>query len=195
MTSQRRTLAGSGSAGGNVTIGDGLGGADTFIAPGNSAGTFTVGGSLSLLSDATFVFELNSTNGSTDKIVANGVTLDSSAFFSFNDIGLGTGVIDGQVFTLIDNTSGSAISGQFANLTNGSSIVSQGVTYRELHRRHGQRSCAHGLARARARDLSADARGPGPALLCGRRRRISTRLLAAAAAAKLPRPYAYKLIE
>lgn len=129
VTVSAGTLSGSGSAGGNVTVGDGLGGSDAFIAAGNSVGTFTVGGSLSMLSDATFVFELNSTNGSADKIVANGVTLDASSVFSFNDLGLGTGVTDGQVFTVIDNTSGSAIGGQFSNLANGSSFTSQGVTY------------------------------------------------------------------
>ncbi|HYR57165.1 MAG TPA: autotransporter-associated beta strand repeat-containing protein, partial [Chthoniobacteraceae bacterium] len=124
------TLGGSGSTTGGVTIGNGTGGSDAFIAPGNSTGTFTTTFSLSLLSDATYQFELNSTTALADKIVANGVSLNSSALFSFTDLGSAVLATNGSVvFTIIDNTSGSAISGQFANLPNGVRFTSNGNTY------------------------------------------------------------------
>jgi hypothetical protein len=57
------------------------------------------------------------------------VSLDSSALFSFTDLGNGTGVTNGQSFVIIDNTSANPITGTFSNLANGASFVSNGVTY------------------------------------------------------------------
>ncbi len=116
------TLGGSGSTTGNVTIGNGAGGDDAVIAAGNGLGAFTTTGELSLLSDATYKFELNSSTLEADKLVANGVTLEAGSKFVFTD--LGTGVLDiGTIFTLIDNTSSSAITGAFSNLAEGAIFV------------------------------------------------------------------------
>jgi len=123
------TLAGSGGTAGAVTIGDGAGGHDAFLSPGNSPGAFTTTSSLSLLSDSTYTFELNSATGAADKIAANGVSIDSTALFSFTDLGDGSGVTSGMQFTAIDNTSGSAISGTFGNLADNATVFSNGITY------------------------------------------------------------------
>jgi autotransporter-associated beta strand protein len=110
------TLGGTGSVSGAVTVGNGAGGSDSFIAPGSGGiGTFTTTNSLSLASDATFSFEFNSSAITADKLVANGVTLNGSSVFSYTDLGSGTLALN-TVFTIIDNTSGSAISGAFGNL-------------------------------------------------------------------------------
>jgi len=119
ITVNSGTLGGSGSTTGAVTIGDGAGSADAAIAAGNSAGTFTTTSSLSFLSDGVFSFELNGTTASADKLVANGVSINSSAIFSFNLLGDLSGLSVGQTFTIIDNTGVGNISGSFSNLTAG----------------------------------------------------------------------------
>lgn len=116
------TLGGNGSVSGAVTIGNGAGGSDAFIAAGNSVGTFTTGSSLSLLADATFVFELDSTASTADQLVANGVTLNGASVFSFTDIGSGTIALNTE-FVIINNTSGVAIAGEFGNLSDGSTFT------------------------------------------------------------------------
>jgi autotransporter-associated beta strand protein len=119
MTANAGTIGGAGSTTGNVTIGNSAGGSDAFIAPGNgTVGTFTAGGSLSMLSDATYSFELNGSSAAADQLVANGVTINSSAVFSFTLLGDKSGLAT-QTFKIIDNTSVSNISGVFSNLTAG----------------------------------------------------------------------------
>lgn len=126
VTVNAGTFGGSGSASGNVTIGNGSGGHDAFIAPGSSAGTFTTTGSLTLLSDATYAFELNGTTGFADKLVANGVSIDSSALFSFTLLGDTSGLAVNNTFSIIDNTAVGNISGSFSNLIAGSSFDAGG---------------------------------------------------------------------
>lgn len=121
-------LGGAGTIAGAVTVGDGAGGSDAFIAPGNSPGTLNTG-SLSLNSDATFSFELNSSTLAADQInVTGSVNLLTGAQFSFTDLGSGT-ITLGTVFTLINNDGGDAITGVFANLGNGSTFTNNGNTY------------------------------------------------------------------
>ncbi len=122
------TLGGSGTTGA-VTVGDGSGGHDAFIAPGNSPGTLATG-SLNLLSDATFAFELNSNiTPVADQIaVAGTVSIDSAAVFSFTDLGSGT-LTQGTSFVIIANDSTDAISGAFANLGQGATFTSGANTY------------------------------------------------------------------
>lgn len=117
------TLGGDALISGAATIGNGLGGSDSFISAGNSVGTFTTSSALSLLSDATFVFELDSTAGTADQLVANGVSLDGSSLFSFTDLGAGTLALSTE-FIIISNTSGGAIAGTFSNLADGSTFTS-----------------------------------------------------------------------
>jgi autotransporter-associated beta strand protein len=124
ITVNAGTLAGSGSTTGAVTIGDGLGTADAAISPGNSPGTFTTTAGLSFSADGVYAYELDTTSGSGDTIVANGVTINPVATFSFNASGSGAGLSDGQVLLLLENTSGSGIGGTFANLADGSTFTS-----------------------------------------------------------------------
>lgn len=128
------TLTGSRAAGNSIgtglsTIGNGTGSADSVITAGTTAsatGRLAMGGALTLNSDAKFVFDLNSTTGEADQVIAVGVTtLDSSAVFAFNSVGTNAGLLVGQTFTAIDSTT---ISGQFSNLANGGTISSNGVT-------------------------------------------------------------------
>jgi autotransporter-associated beta strand protein len=116
------TLGGNGSVSGAVTIGNGVGSGDAAIAAGNSVGTFTTASTLSFLSDAAFVFELDSTLGTADQLVANGVTINGSSVFSFTDLGAGALTLNTQ-FIIISNTSGSAINGAFGNLADGSTFT------------------------------------------------------------------------
>ncbi|MDD5199519.1 MAG: autotransporter-associated beta strand repeat-containing protein [Terrimicrobiaceae bacterium] len=123
------TLQGIGSTTGTVTVGNSVGSSDSFLAPGNSVGTFTTTQALSLNSDATYVFELNSSlANSADKVVANGVTI-SGASFSFTDLNPGSAITPGTVFTIIDNTGGAGISGTFSNLADGSNFSSGNYNY------------------------------------------------------------------
>ena len=60
--------------------------------------------------------------------MANGVTINSGALFSF--IGLGSGTLTvGTVFPAISNASAAPISGTFANLTDGSTFTLDGNTF------------------------------------------------------------------
>jgi T5SS/PEP-CTERM-associated repeat protein/autotransporter-associated beta strand protein len=120
------TLGGTGTIAGAVTIGNGTG-ADAFISPGTSVGTLTIQKALTLSSDATFKFELNSSSALADKIVANGVTI-SGAKFSFSDLGAGH-LTSGTSFVVIDNTSSAPITGFFSNLADNSTFTNKGNTY------------------------------------------------------------------
>ena len=72
--------------------------------------------------DSTYKFELKAASGAADKVVANGVTINSGALFSFIDLGSGT-LTQGTVFTAIDNTAATAISATFSNLPDGSTFT------------------------------------------------------------------------
>jgi len=71
---------------------------------------------------------LNSLHAVADKVAANGVTIDGSALFSFNARGGGS-LSPGTVFTVIDNTATTPISGTFSNLADGEIIVGNGNTF------------------------------------------------------------------
>ena len=130
VTVKAGTLGGSGSTTGNVTIGDGSGSGDAIIAPGNSAGTFTTAGSLSLLSDAKYSFELNGATATGDKLVANGVSIASGATFEFTLLSGVSGLTVGQTYTVVDNTGVGNISGTFTNLTAGGTFdAGNGLTF------------------------------------------------------------------
>ncbi len=116
------TLGGTGSVSGAVTIGNGAGVGDSFISPGTSVGTFTTTSTLSIGNDGVYKFELNSNTSTADKIVAAGVSLSSSSSINFTDLG-STVLTLGTTFKIIDNTSGSAISGLFSNLAEGQDVT------------------------------------------------------------------------
>ena len=117
-------LNGTGTISGTVTVGTGSGTGAT-LAPGNSIGTFTTTAALTLNVDATYEPEYNSSTGSFDKVVSNGVTI-SNATLNLVETGNAVTQPAGSVFTIIDNTGSAAVSGNFNNLPEGA-IIDNGV--------------------------------------------------------------------
>jgi len=120
------TLGGTGTIAGAVTFGTGSG-PGALLSPGTSPGTLTIQSALTLNSDATYQFELNSATVIADRILANGVTING-AQFSFTDLGNGKLTV-GTVFTVIDDTAISSILGTFSNLPNGSTFTANGNSF------------------------------------------------------------------
>jgi len=123
-------LGGRGIIAGDVTLGDGSG-LGAILSPGKSAdtrGTLIIESMLAFNSDGTYKFELNSHTRNGDEVIANGVTINSGAQFSFADVGNGM-LPHGLVFTAINNTSPTPIAGTFGNLPDGSTFTSNGNTY------------------------------------------------------------------
>jgi autotransporter-associated beta strand protein len=120
-------LAGRGTIAGAVTVGNGSG-AGAALAPGKAGGktdTLTIQNTLTFQLDSSYNFELKTTVGTADKVVANGVTINSGALFSF--IGLGSGTLTpGTVFTAISNTAATPIAGTFINLADGAIVTVNG---------------------------------------------------------------------
>jgi hypothetical protein len=107
-----------------VIVGTG-GGAGAALAPGRRGAktdTLTILSALTFQLDSTYKFELKSSTTAADKVVANGVTINSGALFSFTDLGAGT-LTPGSVFTAVDNTAATQIAGTFANLADGSTFT------------------------------------------------------------------------
>jgi autotransporter-associated beta strand protein len=114
------TFGGTGSVTGPVTVGTGSN-SGAFLAPGKNRkhpGTLAISGPLTLNSDGTYQVELSGKHSIADKIVAAGVTINN-AHFSFAVLG-NSALSDGTVFTVIDNTASTPMSGTFANLADGS---------------------------------------------------------------------------
>ena len=63
-----------------------------------------------------------------DKVIANGVTIESGAQFSFKQLA-NKNLTDGTVFTAISNTAATPISGTFANLADDSIFTAGNNTY------------------------------------------------------------------
>jgi autotransporter-associated beta strand protein len=123
------TLVGRGAIAGAVTVGTGSG-AGAGLAPGKrkaKPGTLTIRSTLTCNSDATYEVSLNTNDAIADQVVANGITI-SGAQFSLVDHG-GFALTHGTVFTVIDNTSGTPITGTFANLADGSIFTVNGNTF------------------------------------------------------------------
>ncbi len=118
------TLAGSGIIAGTVTIGTGSG-AGAFLAPaagGNRPATLTIQSALTFKADGTYTYQLNTKRARADQIVANGVTIESGAQFSFVAVA-NKRLTPATIFTAISNTSANPISGTFANLPDGSTFT------------------------------------------------------------------------
>ena len=111
------TLGGKGIIADAVTIGSGSG-SGAFIAPGSGNTTLTIQSTLTFRSDGTYTWRVRP-GGKSDKLVANGVTIESGAQIA----GLGRGTLTaGTMFTAISNTSDNPITGTFANLADGETI-------------------------------------------------------------------------
>ena len=124
------TLRGGGIIGGTVTIGTGSG-SGAFLAPGQGASkptTLTIQSALTIQADGTYTYKLNLKKAKADKVVANGVTINSSALFSFLKVSRGT-LTPGTVFTAIDNTAATPIAGTFSNLADGSTFTAGNNTF------------------------------------------------------------------
>jgi autotransporter-associated beta strand protein len=118
------TLGGKGTITGPTTIGTGSG-TGAVLQPGIGASrptTLNLQGLLTFKSDSTYTYKLNTNKAKADQVVANGVTIQSGAQFSFNAVANKRLQI-GQVFTAISNTSPASISGTFANLADGSVLT------------------------------------------------------------------------
>ncbi len=119
------TLGGSGKIGGAVIIGKGSG-TGAFLAPahgGDAQLTLTIQSSLTFNSDATltYTFQASQKRSKVDKVVANGVTINSGAIFNLIGTAIGT-LTPGTVLTVIKNTATTPISGTFSNLPDGAII-------------------------------------------------------------------------
>jgi len=129
VTANAGGVGGSGSTTGSVVVGNSSGGHDSWLGGENNIDTFTTSSTLSLLSDATFMWEINTTLGTADKVIANGISINSSALFAFSDLGNLEGIEVGQSFVILENTGGSAISGSFSNLADAATFELNNVTY------------------------------------------------------------------
>lgn len=119
VTVNSGSFGGTGIATGPATIGLDSGN-EAILSPGNSdTGTLTIKKTLTFDATGTYACELNSDSATADKVVAKGVTINSGALFSGSDLGA-TVLPAGTVFTVIDNTAATAISGTFSNLSDGS---------------------------------------------------------------------------
>ncbi len=116
------TLGGSGIISGAVTVGTGSG-SGAFLAPahgGNKQLTLTIQGSVTFNADATYTytFKAKGNKSKIDKVIANGVTINSGASLNLSGTTQGH-LTQGTALTLIKNTAATPISGAFSNLPDG----------------------------------------------------------------------------
>jgi autotransporter-associated beta strand protein len=123
-------LGGNGIIAGSVTVGTGSG-TGAFLAPGAGAtntSTLTIQRALTIKADGTYRYRLKTKRAEADQVIANGVTIESGAQFSFRQLA-NKQLIAGTVFTAIDNTSTNPIAGTFANLPDDSIFTVGNNTY------------------------------------------------------------------
>ena len=115
------TLGGNGIIGGAVTIGAAQFGRG-ILAPGIDAiGLLTIENTLTFASRGAYRWNVDTIRMAADEIAAAGITISNGALFSA--IVRGNAALSiGTVFTVIDNTAASAISGTFSNLPDGGTI-------------------------------------------------------------------------
>ncbi len=125
------TLGGSGIISGAVTVGTGSG-EGAFLAP--AAGTtkqanLTMQSGLIFNADATYTytFKAKKKQTRTDKVVANGVTING-ATFAFQGTAQ-SALKQGLVLTAISNTAATPIAGTFANLPDGAILTVNGNNF------------------------------------------------------------------
>ena len=124
------TLGGTGKITGAVTVGTGSS-SGAILLPGNSAtkpGILTISSALTFNSLSTYKCVLNRSTPIAGEVTALGVTINSGVPFTFVDTGTGTLTV-GTVFTVINNTSASPITGTFSNLADGSVFASNGNNF------------------------------------------------------------------
>ncbi len=119
---QSGTLGGSGIIAGTVTIGTGNG-MGAFLAPAvgsNKRQTLTIQGSVTFNADATYTytFKAKGNKSKIDKVIANGMTINSGASLNLSGTTQGH-LTQGTALTLLKNTAATPISGTFSNLPDG----------------------------------------------------------------------------
>jgi autotransporter-associated beta strand protein len=123
-------LSGAGIITGPLTVGTGSS-SGAALAPGASGstiGTLIVQNALSLLADATYDAQLNSTTLLADDVTSAGVTING-AKIRVGDLGA-SALASGTSFTLLNNTSSTPISGTFTNLPDGATVIVGNNTFR-----------------------------------------------------------------
>ena len=126
------TFGGSGFITGAVTVGTGIG-TGAFLAPahgGDKQLTLTIRSSLTFNSDSTYTYTFNASGSRSknDKVVANGVTINSGATFNLSGTAQGT-LTQGTVLTVIKNTAATPIAGTFSNLPDGAIVTVNGNNF------------------------------------------------------------------
>lgn len=115
------TLGGSGIISGAVTVGSGSG-SSAFLAPGTGAATLTLQSSLTFKGDGTYTWRVRTTSVTADRVIANGVTIESGA--QFKPFPKGNAQLPlGTSFIAISNSAATPISGTFSNLHDGSTVT------------------------------------------------------------------------
>lgn len=119
-------LAGTGIIGKTVTVGTGTDLAT--LAPGREGiGTLTIEGAVIFAANASCDFALNSSLVSSDKVIADGVTIDGGVF---SPVDKSNALLPaGTEFTAIDNTSATPIAGAFDNLADGATVTIANNTF------------------------------------------------------------------
>jgi autotransporter-associated beta strand protein len=118
------TLGGQGRVFGAVTVGTGSQGG-AILAPGaavSKPATFTTLSAMTFKADGTYSWRLNTKTAKSDRVSANGVTIESGAQFNFVAVA-NRRLTPGTNFTAISNTAATPISGNFANLGDGATIT------------------------------------------------------------------------
>ena len=123
-------LGGKGIIAGAVTVGTGSG-TGAFLAPGAGArktNTLTIQSALTIKADGTYSYRVKTKRAEADQVIANGVTIESGAQFSFKQLG-NKQLTAGTVFSVLDNTSANPIAGTFDNLPDDSTFTVSNNTY------------------------------------------------------------------
>ncbi len=123
------TLSGKGIIAGATTIGTGSG-PGAFLAPGAGAKrttTLTIQSALTFKGNSTYTYRLKTKRSEADEVIANGVTIESGAQFSFKQ--LANKKLTAGVFTAISDTAATPIAGAFANLVDNSTFTAGSNTY------------------------------------------------------------------
>ena len=117
------TFGGGGKVSGAVSVGTGSG-PGAFLGPGATGvvpGTLTIRKKLTLMADATYKVTMNSSSVTADKVSAKGVKIRGAQILL--DDRATSVLATGTAFTVINNTAATPISGTFANLADGSTVI------------------------------------------------------------------------
>jgi autotransporter-associated beta strand protein len=121
---QTGTLGGKGLISGPITLGTGSG-SGAVLAPSVAAQqsvTLSCKKTLTFKSDSTYTCLLDTRNATADEMIAKGVTIEAGAQFDLQAVA-NKRLTSGMVFTVLSNTPANPISGNFANLADGTTLT------------------------------------------------------------------------